>query len=121
MLHAWPVSVTRLFKLAQERKCIFCVQDHYRAVTGLPVSTYFSAFKWTWLHENVAVVREAKAEGRCMLGTIDSWLIYNLTGGVEGECFPPHWIAWLHCRMNLHRPLVALFLRVPGALLQQYC
>ncbi|KAK9907548.1 hypothetical protein WJX75_005787 [Coccomyxa subellipsoidea] len=58
--------------------------NHYRAVTGLPVSTYFSAFKWTWLHENVAVVREAKAEGRCMLGTIDSWLIYNLTGGVEG-------------------------------------
>ncbi len=62
-----------------------CSQDHYRAKTGLPVSTYFSAFKWTWLHDNVAAVREAKVAGRCMLGTIDSWLIYNLTGGVNGE------------------------------------
>ncbi|CAL8463144.1 g2678 [Coccomyxa elongata] len=62
----------------------FGSKDHYRAKTGLPVSTYFSAFKWTWLHENVAAVREAKAAGRCMLGTIDSWLIYNLTGGVSG-------------------------------------
>lgn len=62
----------------------FALQDCFRATTGLPVSTYFSAFKWAWLLDNVEAVRLAKEEGRCMLGTIDSWLIYNLTGGPKG-------------------------------------
>ena len=48
------------------------------------MSTYFSAFKWLWLLENVEAVQAAKAEGHCMVGTMDSWLMYNLTGGVNG-------------------------------------
>jgi len=47
---------------------------------GLPISTYFSATKLVWLMENVAEVRSALADGRLMVGTIDTWLIWNLTG-----------------------------------------
>ena len=56
------------------------------------MSTYFSAYKWRWLRENVPAVAEAAAQGRCMLGTIDTWLLYQLTGGAEGA-LPP----WLSC------------------------
>ena len=56
--------------------------DRFRPVTGLPVSTYFSAFKVKWLLDNVAEVSSAMAEGDAMIGTVDTWLIYNLTGGV---------------------------------------
>ena len=64
------------------------MQDALRGTTGLPVSTYFSAFKWLWLLENVEAVQAANAEGRCMVGTMDAWLIYNLTGGVDGVPSP---------------------------------
>lgn len=56
-------------------------RDAFRAVTGLPVSTYFSAYKLKWLLENVPKVSEAAQQGQCMFGTIDSWIIYKLTGG----------------------------------------
>jgi glycerol kinase len=59
-------------------------RDGFRSVTGLPVSTYFSSYKLQWLIENVAEVAQAAAQGRCMFGTIDTWLIYNLTGGCQG-------------------------------------
>ena len=61
------------------------LQDAFRETTGLPISTYFSAFKWLWLLENVEAVQQAAAERRCMVGTMDTWLMYNLTGGVHGE------------------------------------
>ena len=67
------------------------------------MSTYFSAFKWLWLLENVEAVAAAKAEGRCMVGTMDAWLMYNLTGGVDG--MPPQYahhghmhVLYLHTR-----------------------
>ena len=60
------------------------LQDAFRETTGLPISTYFSAFKWLWLLENVEAVGRAAAEGCCMVGTVDSWLMYNLTGGIDG-------------------------------------
>ena len=69
----------------RERKAYHALQDAFRETTGLPISTYFSAYKWLWLLENVEAVRQAVAEGRCMVGTMDSWLMYNLTGGVHGE------------------------------------
>jgi glycerol kinase len=56
-------------------------KDRFRAKTGLPVSTYFSAVKMMWLLENVPAVADAVAEGRCLFGTIDSWILYRLTGG----------------------------------------
>lgn len=51
------------------------------AVTGLPISTYFSAYKLKWLLDNVPAVAQAAAEGRAAFGTVDSWLIWQLTGG----------------------------------------
>lgn len=55
--------------------------DHFRGVTGLPISTYFSAVKLRWLMENVPEVKEAMEAGDAMFGTLDTWLIWNLTGG----------------------------------------
>lgn len=52
--------------------------------SGLPLSTYFSSVKLKWLLTNVTAVKEAVAAGDCMAGTVDSWLIWNLTGGCQG-------------------------------------
>uniref|UniRef100_G1TRC4 Probable glycerol kinase n=1 Tax=Oryctolagus cuniculus TaxID=9986 RepID=G1TRC4_RABIT len=55
-----------------------------KSKTGLPLSTYFSAVKIRWLLDNVRQVQKAVEEGRALFGTIDSWLIWSLTGGVNG-------------------------------------
>ncbi|KAF6130184.1 glycerol kinase 2 [Phyllostomus discolor] len=55
-----------------------------KSKTGLPLSTYFSAVKLRWILDNVQAVQTAVEEGRGLFGTIDSWLIWNLTGGVNG-------------------------------------
>ncbi|RPH53986.1 MAG: glycerol kinase, partial [Acidobacteria bacterium] len=52
--------------------------------TGLPPATYFSASKLLWILQHVDGVREAAARGEAVFGTIDSWLIWNLTGGPDG-------------------------------------
>ncbi len=54
------------------------------AQTGLPPATYFSSLKLRWLLDNVAGVREAAREGRAIFGTVDTWVIWNLTGGPDG-------------------------------------
>lgn len=61
--------------------------NHFRALSGLPVSPYFSALKLNWLKENVVAVRKACREKRCYAGTIDTWLVWNLTGGPSGGAF----------------------------------
>lgn len=43
---------------------------------GLPISPYFSAVKLRWLMDNVPAVSKAIEQGRCLFGTIDSWLIW---------------------------------------------
>jgi glycerol kinase len=59
-------------------------QDRFRAVTGLPLATYFSGPKLQWLLQNVPDLRAVAAQGRAIFGTVDSWLIWNLTGGRDG-------------------------------------
>lgn len=49
--------------------------------TGLPLSTYFSAFKLKWLLANVPEVKAAAASGTLLFGTVDTWLLWKLTGG----------------------------------------
>ena len=49
--------------------------------TGLPLASYFSAGKLRWLLENVAGLKEAAQSGDALFGTIDTWLLWNLTGG----------------------------------------
>jgi len=58
-------------------------QDRFRDITGLPLATYFSGPKIAWMLENVAGLREDAEKGDAIFGTIDSWLVWNLTGGVE--------------------------------------
>ena len=54
-----------------------------RSHTGLPLSPYFSAAKIAWVLENVEGVKEKAKRGELCCGTIDSWLVYKLTGGKE--------------------------------------
>ncbi|KAG0371074.1 hypothetical protein BC939DRAFT_393665 [Gamsiella multidivaricata] len=58
--------------------------DALKDICGLPITTYFSAVKLRWLLDNSTEVKEAYDNGNLMFGTVDSWLIYNLTGGVDG-------------------------------------
>ncbi len=55
-------------------------QDRFRQKTGLPLATYFSGTKLRWLMENVPAIPEAIQRGDALFGTIDSWLVWNLTG-----------------------------------------
>ncbi|XP_015251026.1 PREDICTED: glycerol kinase isoform X1 [Cyprinodon variegatus] len=59
-------------------------KNHLRHKTGLPISTYFSAVKLRWLMDNVEQVHQAVVSHRAMFGTVDSWLIWCLTGGKSG-------------------------------------
>nr|ABK25673.1 unknown [Picea sitchensis] len=60
-------------------------KNHFVETTGLPISTYFSALKLMWLLESVDTVKTAVKNGDALFGTVDSWLIWNLTGGIKGS------------------------------------
>ncbi|MFP5341661.1 MAG: glycerol kinase GlpK [Candidatus Limnocylindria bacterium] len=59
-------------------------QDRYRARTGLPVSTYSSALKLRWILDRLDDLAPGRDPGELLFGTIDTWLIWNLTGGPDG-------------------------------------
>src|SRR6202047_2628181 len=59
-------------------------QDRFRAQTGLPLSTYFSSLKLRWLLQNIPGAKEKAAGGDLLFGNIDTFLVWNLTGGPEG-------------------------------------
>lgn len=59
-------------------------QDRYRAKTGLPLATYFSGLKIRWVLENVPGARAAAEAGDLVFGNIDTYVIWRLTGGVNG-------------------------------------
>jgi len=59
-------------------------QDRFRAQTGLPIATYFSGPKIRWILDNVPEARAAADKGDIMYGTIDTWIIWWLTGGPKG-------------------------------------
>ncbi|MFJ2740913.1 glycerol kinase GlpK [Streptomyces sp. NPDC087440] len=59
-------------------------QDRFRDKTGLPLASYFSGPKAAWLLDNVPGLRRRAERGEIAFGTIDSWLIWNLTGGTQG-------------------------------------
>ncbi|ORI18416.1 glycerol kinase GlpK [Rhodococcus sp. 1168] len=58
--------------------------DRYQRITGLPLSTYFAGPKIRWILDNVDGVRERAEAGELCFGTMDSWVLWNLTGGAEG-------------------------------------
>jgi len=59
-------------------------QDRFRSKTGLPLATYFSGPKIKWILDTISGVREAADKGDALFGNIDTWLIWNMTGGVNG-------------------------------------
>ena len=58
--------------------------EWFRAKTGLPLSTYFAGTKLRWILDNVPGVRTRAEKGELLFGTIDTWLLWNITGGVDG-------------------------------------
>jgi glycerol kinase len=61
-----------------------CGVEFFRERTGLPPSSYFSALKIRWILNHVPGVRERARAGDVLFGTIDSFLVWNLTGGFQG-------------------------------------
>jgi len=59
-------------------------QDRFRSKVGLPLATYFSGPKIKWILDNVDGVRAEAEAGHAVFGNMDTWLIWNLTGGVDG-------------------------------------
>ena len=58
--------------------------NRFRAKTGLPMASYFSGLKLRWLLDNVAGARAKAQAGDLLFGNIDTWLLWNLTGGPHG-------------------------------------
>jgi glycerol kinase len=59
-------------------------RDRLRPKTGLPLASYFSGLKLRWLLDQVPGAREKAWRGEALFGTVDSWLVWNLTGGARG-------------------------------------
>ena len=58
--------------------------DRFKHIVGLPLSTYFAGTKIVWILENVAGARARAEAGELLFGTVDTWVLWNLTGGVDG-------------------------------------
>ena len=58
--------------------------ERFRQKTGLPLATYFSASKIAWILDHVDGAREKAEAGDLLFGTPDTWVLWNLTGGVDG-------------------------------------
>ena len=58
--------------------------NRFREITGLPLATFFSGTKMVWLLENVPGAKEAALAGDLLFGTMDTWLLWNFTGGIDG-------------------------------------
>jgi glycerol kinase len=60
-------------------------QDRFRKLTGLPLSTYFSALKIRWMLRHVPGARELASSGEMRFGTVDTYLVWKLAGGPEAD------------------------------------
>ena len=58
--------------------------ERYKERVGLPLATYFAAPKAAWILENIEGARERAERGDLLFGTMDTWLLWNLTGGIDG-------------------------------------
>ncbi len=58
--------------------------DRFRVKTGLPLSTYFSALKIRWILQNIRDARRKADSGELLCGTVDTYLLWQLTGGTQG-------------------------------------
>jgi len=75
---------TRTQKIADELGALGGGADRYKDKVGLPLATYFSGPKIRWILDNVDGAREAAERGDLAFGNTDSWVLWNMTGGVDG-------------------------------------
>nr|WP_297423101.1 glycerol kinase GlpK [uncultured Actinotalea sp.] len=75
---------TRTQKIADELAALGGGNDRYKERVGLPLATYFSGPKIRWILDNVEGAREAAERGDLAFGNTDSWVVWNMTGGVDG-------------------------------------
>ncbi|WAL64970.1 glycerol kinase GlpK [Amycolatopsis cynarae] len=82
--HAIVWQDTRTDKIVDELGALGGGQERYRATTGLPLATYFSGPKVKWILDNVDGARERAEAGDLLFGNMDTWVLWNMTGGPEG-------------------------------------
>ncbi|QWF79373.1 glycerol kinase GlpK [Amycolatopsis sp. CA-230715] len=75
---------TRTDKIVAELGALGGGQERYRAKTGLPLATYFSGPKIKWILDNVDGARERAEAGDLIFGNMDTWVLWNMTGGTDG-------------------------------------
>ncbi|SFR09920.1 glycerol kinase [Lentzea waywayandensis] len=75
---------TRTDKIVQELGALGGGQERYRQKVGLPLATYFSGPKVRWILDNVEGARERAEAGDLLFGNMDTWVLWNMTGGVDG-------------------------------------
>jgi glycerol kinase len=75
---------TRTDKIVNELGALGGGQERYRAKTGLPLATYFSGPKVRWILDNVDGARAKAENGELLFGNMDTWVLWNMTGGPEG-------------------------------------
>ena len=90
----------------------------FRERTGLLLDPYFSGTKLLWLLENVPGLREKAERGEALFGTVDTWLIWNLTGGKVHATDPTNASRTLLFRLEWDGELLDL-LKVPRAMLPE--
>ncbi|HYQ65590.1 glycerol kinase GlpK [Actinophytocola sp.] len=75
---------TRTDRICTELEALGGGQDRYKAKTGLPLATYFSGPKVRWILDNVEGARARAEAGELLFGNMDTWLLWNMTGGPDG-------------------------------------
>jgi glycerol kinase len=75
---------TRTQEICDELGALGGGAERYRARTGLPLATYFAGPKARWILDHVDGARERAERGELAFGTMDTWVLWNATGGVEG-------------------------------------
>ncbi|WP_436528949.1 glycerol kinase GlpK [Actinoplanes sp. HUAS TT8] len=79
-----PVAPAIVWQDTRTASAVAALDSEFlRERTGLPAATYFSATKVGWLLENIPGLRSRASRGEILFGTMDSWLIWNLTGGLH--------------------------------------
>jgi glycerol kinase len=75
---------TRTAKICEELGALGGGADRYKDRVGLPLAPYFSGPKIKWILDNVEGAREKAEKGDLLFGNTDSWVVWNMTGGVDG-------------------------------------
>jgi glycerol kinase len=75
---------TRTDRICQQLADLGGGADRYKDRVGLPLATYFAGPKARWVLDNVEGARERAENGDLLFGTMDSWVVWNMTGGPDG-------------------------------------